>query len=130
MPTTSAPAATGIWLWIGVIGAIVVLAAIGLTIARRRLLGRDHDDAGSGFTLHDLRAMRDAGRLSEEEFQHARAMILGHAGARTAAVAPADPAAPRRLPDGTLEAAPGRDLTGAPLPEPPPGSPRRSEPPR
>jgi len=55
---------------VAVVGAIVIAVA-------RRMLHRGASSADAGFTLHDLRRMRDAGELSDEEFERARAALIG-----------------------------------------------------
>jgi len=99
------------------IGAVAIGAFI-LAALRRRLFGEDPSGAGDGFIpLHDLRAMRQRGELSDEEYERLRAAMLGQWGVAGGAPLPA--------PDGEAEsdseerrAPPGYDLTGAPLPEP------------
>lgn len=103
-----------VWVWIGLIVLIVMIGTVGMVIVRRRYFNDDGAElSGEPLTLHDLRAMREAGRVDDEEYERLRAMILGEAGAR-----PATPL-PKPRTDGSLEAPPGFDLTGEPLPKPP-----------
>ncbi len=93
-------------LWIVVLIAVVVAATAIILVVRRRLLAADEPSA-DGLTLHDLRRARDEGHLSEDEFEAARAAILG---------AVARDTGPRVGPLGEIRAAPGMDLAGRPLP--------------
>lgn len=103
-----------VWVWIGLIVLIVMIGTVGMVIVRRRYFSDDGAElSGEPLTLHDLREMRDAGRVDDEEYERLRAMILGEAGAPTGGAT-----AKKRM-DGLLEAPPGFDLTGEPLPKPP-----------
>ncbi len=104
-----------VWVWIGLIVLIVMIGTVGMVIVRRRYFSDDGAElSGEPLTLHDLREMRDAGRVDDEEYERLRAMIVGAVGGRSGGEGPS----PRRL-DGVLEAPPGFDLTGEPLPKPP-----------
>lgn len=63
--------------WLLVLLAIVVIGWIILVILRRssRGSGSLQDD---GFTLGQLRRMHNQGELTDEEFEQARIVILGH----------------------------------------------------
>lgn len=55
-----------------------VVAAGGIVIyVMRRYLTSDAGQSGDGFTLHDLRQLHAAGELSDEEFEKARAAMIG-----------------------------------------------------
>lgn len=67
-------------LWMGVMIALLVGAAIGLYTLRKRLTSTDEGAKQSqGLTLHDLRTLRSKGQLSDEEFEVAKRAILGAA---------------------------------------------------
>lgn len=89
--------AQSIALWSGALIGGVILGAVALFALRRRLLG---GAAGSteALTLHDLRDLHARGVMTDEEYEAARAAMLG---------LPA--------PD-EMRAAEGFDLTGEPLP--------------
>lgn len=55
--------------------AVIVLAAAVLKL-RRRLLSNE-DNAGAPLTLHDLRQMHSEGGLTDEEFEKAKAALIG-----------------------------------------------------
>ncbi len=76
-PATRAEAVS-ILVWLGVIVALAVVAAIvGFVIWRRYT---HSDDAGptrsTAFTLADLRQLHRQGQLSDEEFERARTAII------------------------------------------------------
>ncbi len=54
-------------------GALVILV-LGVLMARRWFLGEEPAD---GWTLHDLRDMRDRGELSASQFERLRAEVVG-----------------------------------------------------
>ena len=101
-------------IWVGL--ALVGLIIAGLVIAwlRRRMLGSDAQQAQAGL-FDQLRIMRDRGEMSIEEYEAAKAAMVGKLSGK--------PSVPRPKPvPAELVAKPGFDLTGAPLPpRPPPG---------
>lgn len=74
---------------VGLLVLVLVAAGALLMKARRRLLGDATDESGAPLTLHDLRAMHARGDLSDEEFERAKAAIVGAARSR-----PGPPKAP------------------------------------
>lgn len=100
------------FVWLGVGVAVVVAAGTGLLVYRRRVLSdQPSADARSGL-MQGLRAMRDRGELSAEEYDAARHALAGGAGKS---------GRPKAAPDARV-APRGFDLTGAPLPIPPKSS--------
>lgn len=63
---------------VGLLVAVVVLVVTG-QLLRRWFRRETHDLEGVDFGLADLRRMRDAGQLSEAEYERARARILARA---------------------------------------------------
>ena len=64
-------------VWICVLIAVVVVLGVGLMFLRRNLFeGRDTDES-QGLLLDDLRRLRDAGELGEEEFRRAVDIMAG-----------------------------------------------------
>ncbi len=72
----SAHSAGEIILWLG---ALLVLIALGATaiFLMRRSLRRPEDSPPEGFTLQQLRDLRASGALTEDEYQRARAAVIG-----------------------------------------------------
>ncbi len=108
-------------IWIGALMGAVVLGLVILLVVRRRMVIDDlgDSDASLGLTLHDLRTMRGEGMIDEEEFERMKLLVVGEAGARQDhdLVRQMREARRRAEDAGVLEAEPGYDLTGAPLPE-------------
>lgn len=107
---------------VGVMIVLVVGAGIALYLVRGRLFGSERQDpAETGGILETMRAMRDRGEISEEEYRTAQASLVGKTGKMKDLPARApDPTKgrtpPPRPPEGELRAPPGYDLTGEPLP--------------
>lgn len=79
---------------IAVVLAGTVLLVVLLAWARRRLLPRDENDARpGGFTLSDLRRLHRDGKMSDEEFERAKAQLvaLAHRSLKSPAEAPGGP---------------------------------------
>ena len=126
---------------VGILIVIVVLAGLALMVIRGRLYGGDDQaDLAAGGVLETMRAMRDRGEISEEEYRTAQAAIV--AKAASAKVAEKDENSDTDLPakappvraqtraplPGEIRAKPGFDLTGEPLPPPVPGRDDPAEP--
>lgn len=96
---------------LGALIVVVVVAGLIIMKIRASMLskGRESDEG----IFAGLRAMRDSGELSLDEYDAARKRLA----AKAAGVPPPPP--PARAPKpGDLRAQPGFDLTGAPLPRP------------
>ena len=74
--------------WLIVLVGVVLVGGVLIYLLRRWLRG---DQSGSlgGFTLQDLRDLHKAGELSDEEFDRAKAQMIGRL--KSAAQPPADP---------------------------------------
>lgn len=109
-------------------GAVIALGAMLLMYRSRMLAAENTADAQRGL-LDDLRAMRDRGELTLEEYDAARrslaARLRGERGE-----SPPPTARPARPAPGAIVAPPGYDLTGRPLPKVPGGGPERAGPTR
>lgn len=68
-------------VWAAVLVAVVIAATVALLLVRRWLLGAPGDEPSEGLSLQDLRDLRRKGALSEEEFEAAKRVIVGAAGA-------------------------------------------------
>jgi hypothetical protein len=118
---------------LGLMILVLMVATVGLLYFRSRVLGgRADSDHGAGL-LQNLRAMRDRGEISIEEYDAARRAMVTRAAARNASAEmplPAPTPPPRVKPaggaaqtaakgaesPGERRARPGYDLTGRPLP--------------
>lgn len=90
--------ATILWLLGTIVAAAVLLGVIAWWFRRR--LAQQASEAPIGLTMNDLRRMRDAGDLTDEEFEAARQTLLArHQARQQAAEAASDEAsASDRLP--------------------------------
>ena len=62
--------------WLFILLVIVVVGFI-IVIYIRRTITSDTSARGQGFTLQDLRDLHAAGQLSDEEFEQAKAAMIG-----------------------------------------------------
>ncbi|MCW5765197.1 MAG: SHOCT domain-containing protein [Phycisphaeraceae bacterium] len=91
-------------LWIAVLIGVVLLATFGILVLRRRLLEAPSARRTDAGVMDELRALRDQGKISTEEFDAARKRIVARIAAQSLAsglpdapgAAPARPAAARR----------------------------------
>ncbi|MFI4897361.1 MAG: SHOCT domain-containing protein [Phycisphaerales bacterium JB059] len=104
---------TELWLWVGALIVVSLVFGFVVMAMRRRLLGKTDEGVRPASLLEDLRAMRDRGEISQDEYDSTRATIAARAAGREPP-AKSPPAAP----DGSLMARPGYDLTGERLPAP------------
>ncbi len=79
-------------LVVGVLLALVLIGAVVALKLRRRLLSSE-DSAGTPLTLHDLRRLHADGNMTDEEFEKAKAAIIG------TVARPAKPAKPEAARD-------------------------------
>lgn len=103
-------------LWLGLAVVLLILAGLAVMWLRRRVLGVDADKMQAGL-FEELRAMRDRGEMSIEEYDAAKATMVARASGK-----PVPLRAKPRASSGERVAKPGFDLTGAPLPPPRPPS--------
>lgn len=107
-------------VWIAVLIVVVIAAGIGVMVLRRRFLGSDRSPAGDpGSLLESLRAMRDSGEMSTDEFEQARAALLHKATGKPVTRRKAGSGAKPPIAKSDIRSAePGFDLAGDPLPKP------------
>ncbi len=67
--------------WLIMLLGVVVVGGAGIYLVRRMLQGGP-SASDQSFTLHELRQMREEGQLSDEEFEQAKALIIGRVGDR------------------------------------------------
>lgn len=102
-------------IWLGVMMAAVITAGVVLLILRASVLGRGRASSESGL-LDNLRAMRDRGEMSPEEFDAAKSAMASRLA--VGSLAQSTPAPKKKIAPHTGDrvAPPGFDLTGRPLP--------------
>ncbi|HYF15139.1 MAG TPA: SHOCT domain-containing protein [Phycisphaerales bacterium] len=83
----SQSAATNAVVWVVVLMAAVLGGAIAILLLRRRLLSRDAPGAADGSMIDQMRAMRDRGQMTDEEFDRLRKAMARKAAQRRAAEA-------------------------------------------
>lgn len=87
----------------------LIVALVVFVWIRRQFIESDADLAGEGFTLQQIREMRAQGKLTDEEYESARALILGQAGA-----GPTPPPTPDPDPETDPESDPESDPPNQP----------------
>ncbi|GEM_PF-3929189 len=65
--------------WLGLLAALITGAALVVWFLRGKTIRGSDDASAMGFTLQDLREMRERGDLTEVEYQAARTAALGAA---------------------------------------------------
>lgn len=103
-------------MWALVLMAVVIAGGLVAVFIRKRARSGAETPA-LGLTLADLREMKADGRLTEEEFERAKAMVVGQLGGKVERLAPERVRIEGRIVDGELRARTGFDLTGQPLPD-------------
>ncbi len=110
-------------LWVAVLIGAVIAASVIVLILRRKLLSPDTAAEDTGSIMESLRAMRDRGEISQDEYDRTRqAMIARAAGKPLTRPTPAPTTTPEEH-----RARPGYDLTGEPLPGTTPESTQRPD---
>jgi hypothetical protein len=122
-PAGGASTSIDVLIWVGALIVALLLLGTFILLVRKRLFTKDSDEASS--MLNELRRMHKAGEMTTAEYDAARKSLTTRLAAKMPETAPiraprrsSKPAAPIQR-DGELHAAPGFDLTGAPLPSPP-----------
>ncbi len=80
--------------WLLLLLAVIIVGGVVIFIARR-YVQKNETSHGAGFTLHDLREMHAAGEINDDEFERAKAQMIGRlkaASARAEAKAASDDA--------------------------------------
>ena len=62
--------------WLLVLLGVIVVGGVIILLARRYLHNGGASEGG-GFTLHDLRQMHAGGEISDDEFERAKAQMIG-----------------------------------------------------
>jgi uncharacterized membrane protein len=63
-------------MWVGVLIVVAVVGGLAILYLRRRVLAEAGDADAQGGLMESLRAMRDSGEISQEEFDAARSSML------------------------------------------------------
>lgn len=64
-----------VMFWAVVLIGLLLAAFVGVAQVKKRLV-KDDDLSGGGFSLGDLRALHRQGKMSDEEFEKAKQVIL------------------------------------------------------
>lgn len=64
-----------VFLWVLLL-IVLVIGLFGLVVWLRRRLSPNEDFHGEGFTLGDLRRLHQSGKLSDDEFEKAKAGLI------------------------------------------------------
>jgi hypothetical protein len=84
-------------LWSLVLIGLIILAFAGYSLFKKWLNGGEETTRAIGFTLSDLRALRDQGKMSADEYEMARAKMVAAAKRMTEKM----PDMPRRVPSAS-----------------------------
>lgn len=76
---TTNPPWEDILLWSGILLGAVLIGVIVVAIMRRTLTSGESKSAEAGFTLHELRDLHKQGRITDAEYERAKAAIIAHA---------------------------------------------------
>lgn len=63
-------------LWLGILIVVTIVGGLVVLAIRKRILARSSDGADEGSLMDSLRAMRDRGELSPEEFEATRRAMI------------------------------------------------------
>ena len=61
------------------LGALVVVAVVGgliISAARRNMINKSSDHSTSGFTLADLRRLKESGEMDQAQYERAKAALM------------------------------------------------------
>lgn len=70
---------SGVYLWSGVLIGLLLVAFYAYTLLTRWMKSDDVPAAGRGFSLSDMRELHRTGKMSDEEFETARARLVAAA---------------------------------------------------
>jgi uncharacterized membrane protein len=93
-------------------GVIALAGFLLLVYVKKRVVGDFESKQDGGTLFSDLRAMRDRGEISDDEYERTRAVIIAKTTGRDAEQVRLETIRKQ----GGLVAEPGYDLTGRPLP--------------
>jgi len=93
-PALAASSTAGVFFWSFILIVLLMIGAAGVMRLRRWLKEEDVPTGGIGFTLSDLRQLHKQGKMTDEEFERARAKMV-EAGRAMAAKMPHPLARPK-----------------------------------
>jgi len=70
----------------GILIALCLVGGTAILLLRRRLFQKENDDAVAGSLFEQLRAMRDRGEISPEEFEQTRQSMIRRVKEKSAAL--------------------------------------------
>jgi len=66
-----------VFVWSLILVGIILGALVGVVWLRRKVMGGQDINGGAGFSLSALREIHRKGQMSAEEFEKAKALLLG-----------------------------------------------------
>ena len=69
---------TQIFIWSMVLIGVLIVLFLGVIWLKRWMMGSPETTKPAGFTLSDLRELRRAGQMTDEEFEKAKALLVGN----------------------------------------------------
>jgi hypothetical protein len=75
-----------LFIWSAILVVLMLLAFGGYSLLKRWMNSSETDQGAGGFSLSDLRAMHKAGKISTEEFEKTKAMMVSAARRMTESV--------------------------------------------
>jgi hypothetical protein len=80
---------------------VILILLFGGVVLYRKWMNADDTTTGDGFTLSDLRRLHKEGKMTDGEFESAKAILIGSLkAASTKSAAATPPAGPRTKPPG------------------------------
>jgi hypothetical protein len=83
-----------IFFWGAILIVVVVIGSVFIMILRRRMNAAHSSAQDAGFSLSDLRAMRDRGEITPEEYEQTRARVIAKVKSQAAKKTPPAPHKP------------------------------------
>ncbi|MEK6702568.1 MAG: hypothetical protein AABZ53_09910, partial [Planctomycetota bacterium] len=81
-PSTRAEQLSKVWIFVGVLIVLTILGGVAITRYRKVMLGTADEPDDTKGLMDSLRALRDSGEMSEEEYQQTRRKLTEQMAAR------------------------------------------------